>query len=194
MKTTIKNTQNFQVTISLVCLLYGMIMVFAFNKANAQSGNGLSSQSRNTIYFETIGATGLGGSLNYKYSVKIGKSATFNASAGVGCILYSFNGDPDMVLPFSVTLGHGNNKSFEWGLGLSVITTEKILAPNITMGYCHRKGSFFFWAGVVTLLFLDDYNTYDYQYADQKTKWEVMAVIPAPGIRIGKTFEGKKNR
>ena len=188
MKTTSNNIKSSKAMISVFCLLYGMIMVFASNKANAQLNNELPAHTRHTLYFETIGATGLGGSINYQHSVYIGKRTTINASAGIGCIFYSFNGEPDMVLPFSVTLGHGNNKRLEWGFGLSVITKEKILAPNITMGYCYQKGSFFFWAGIVTLLFLDEYNTYDYLHADQETKWEVIAVIPAPGIRIGKSF------
>lgn len=187
MKRENKNSVN-RLTVSLLCLLYLMIMLFVTNKTNAQAQNKYTGTYRNTIYFESIGATGLGASVNFKHSVWIGKNTSINASAGFGCILYSFNEKQDIVFPISLTIGHGTNHSFEWGVGVSVIAMEKIIAPNITLGYHYQKGPFFFWAGIVTLLFFDQYTEYDYGYTYQKSKWDLMGFIPAPGIRLGKSF------
>jgi len=188
MKPEIKNAFNHRVMISLYCLLFTMILVFVNRKVNAQENISYFNSYRHTIYFESIGATGFGASINYKHSIWINSKTSLNASVGIGCILYSFNQRSDMVVPFSCTLVHGSRNSFEWGGGISIITDEKIYAPNFLMGYRHQKESFFLWIGVVGLFFYASSSNYTNPEYHHTSRWSWMDFAPVPGVRLGRSF------
>lgn len=162
-----------------------LLLVVAVSRSHGQSYKWMENQPKNTVYFETIGETGLGPSINYRHSFWLGRTTSLNMSAGLGVILYSFNEEPDLVVPSSLTLSFGKKHGFEWGIGMSMITCEQIYAPNLILGYRYQHRSTYIWAGWAVLMFYEGRN---YVYNDNPESWHYMAIIPVPGIRIGYSF------
>ena len=133
---------------------------------------------KNTIYFESLGATGLGISVNYKRTFPIYKMVSVNLSGGAGIIAISWDDKPDVVLPFSLTLLSGEKHAFEVGIGYSHLVFEKMKAPNFAIGYRLQNSQFFFWCGIVNLFFIDENG-------ERETDWPF---VPVPGIRLGTSF------
>ena len=133
---------------------------------------------KNTIYTESLGATGLGVSINYKRAFPIDKKSSINLSGGLGIIFTSWNDESEMVLPFSLTIVAGEKHALEIGFGYSHLVFEKMKAPNFIIGYRLQQSRFFFWCGLVNLLFIDEHG-------DRETEWPF---LPVPGFRFGTSF------
>ena len=133
---------------------------------------------KNTFYVESFGATGFGISINYKRAFVIGERTSLNLSAGFGGILLSWNQESEIVIPLSLTFLSGKKHAFEAGIGYSHLIYENIKAPNIVIAYRLQSGRFFFWFGIVNLIFIE-------QDRNDTPDWPF---IPAPGIRFGTSF------
>lgn len=133
---------------------------------------------RNTFYVESFGSTGFGVSINYRRTFPIGHKKSLDLSGGFGALLISWSEESDFVIPLSFTFVYGEMNALEVGVGYSYLVKEKISAPNIVVGYRLQSKSFFFWAGFVNLIFIDSDGS-------APTSWPI---IPAPGIRFGKSF------
>lgn len=175
--------RNLKVPAIFVLLL--MLQQLSPIMSNAQAKDNDGYKYKNTIYFETLGATGLGGSVNFKHLLQIGPKSSVAVSGGLGIIFFSWNEEQEMVIPMSITFIKGTKHSFEGGLGFSYLLFEDILAPNIALGYRYQNGKSFLWAGVVTLMFYEG----DHHYRDYNgPHYDYMAIIPVPGFRIGTSF------
>jgi hypothetical protein len=185
MKAILKNRLFDRSLVSLIIMIYLLIQIMNAGKSNAQGIHVDALKHKNTIYFETLGATGLGGSVNYKRTAWVGQKTAINASAGLGVIIFSSDGQPDAVMPFSMTFSSGIKNSIEFGGGLSWIIAEDIIAPNITIGYQHRNHNFYLWAGIVNLFLLE---RIEINGEPMNSKWCYSGFLPAPGFSIGGSF------
>ncbi|MEI8047852.1 MAG: hypothetical protein WCI92_10780 [Bacteroidota bacterium] len=103
-------------------ILFLLIVTFA---GYAQQDT--TSQKKNAIYFEMGGAGG-SHSMNYERVLNLVPSLDLNLRGGFGFDNWKdYNGkiNPDIVMPFMVTVTYGRNHKIEGGLGESFSNTNE---------------------------------------------------------------------
>ncbi len=106
---------------------YAGLLILLFGTYTGFAQQDTASQKKNAIYFEMGGAGG-SHSMNYERIVKLIPLLDLHFRGGFGFDNWKdYNGkiNPDIVMPFMVTVSYGKNHKIEGGLGESFSNTNE---------------------------------------------------------------------